>query len=102
MLKVKKGDEVEVLIGKDKGKRGRVERVFPRRLAVLVSGVNIFKKHAKARGPKNPGGIIDVVKPLNISKLAVICPHCQKRAKPAFKFTNGKKSRYCRGCKGDM
>lgn len=102
MLKVKKGDEIEVLIGKDKGKRGRVERVFPRDLAILVSGVNIFKKHAKAKGPKKPGGIIDVVKPLHISKVAVICPHCQKRAKPAFKVVNDKKSRYCRQCKGEM
>ena len=102
MLKVKKGDEVEILSGKDKGRRGRVERLFPKELLVQVTGINIVKKHAKAKGPKKPGGIIEIVKPLNLSKVAVICPHCGKRAKAAFKILNGKKSRYCRQCKGEI
>lgn len=102
MLKVKKGDEVEVLIGKDKGKRGRVERIFPREFLVQVSGINIFKKHRKAQGPKKPGGIIDIVRPLHLSKVAVICPHCGKRAKAAFKLVSSKKFRYCRACKGEI
>lgn len=102
MFKVKKGDEVEILIGKDKGKKGRVERVFPQEFSVQVSGVNIFKKHAKARGPKKPAGIIEIVKPIHLSKVAVICPHCGKRAKPSFTVVNGKKSRNCRLCKGEI
>jgi large subunit ribosomal protein L24 len=102
MLKLKKGDEVEVLIGKDKGRRGKIERFFPRQGLVLVGGINMYKRHKKARGVRNPGGIVEVARPLAISKVALVCPHCNKRARIGITLQDGKKQRFCKKCKGEL
>ncbi|MDP3888485.1 MAG: 50S ribosomal protein L24 [bacterium] len=97
MLKIKKGDKVKVLIGKDKGKEGQVEKVFSKKGKVLVSGVNIYKKHAKPRQGK-PGGIIDLVRPLPVSNVSLVCPKCGKATRVGFGGTD-EKVRICRKCK---
>jgi len=102
MLKFKKEDEVEVLIGKDKGRRGKIERVFPNKGLVVVSGVNIYKRHKRATGIRNPGGIIEVARPLAVSKVALVCPHCNKKTRVGIKQTSGTKQRFCKKCKGEF
>ncbi|OGD85734.1 50S ribosomal protein L24 [Candidatus Curtissbacteria bacterium RBG_16_39_7] len=102
MLKLKKGDEVEVLIGKDKGRRGKIERVFPTQGRLIVGGINIYKRHKKARGVRNPGGIVDVARPLVISKVELVCPHCSKKTRVGIKQADGKKQRFCKKCKGEL
>jgi len=90
MLKFKKGDNVKVMVGKDKGKEGVVKRVFPKKLTLIVEGVNLYKKHVKARHNQN-GGIISVERPLSFAKVS----HLEngKPVRAGFKTQDGKKLR---------
>lgn len=97
-MKIKKGDTVVVTIGKDKGKKGKVERVVPSANAVVVTGINVFKRHMKRRDEKNPGGIIDLVKPLGVSKVSLICPSCGKPTRVGYLVAKNEKVRVCRKC----
>ena len=97
-MKLKKGDTIIVTIGKDEGKKGKVERVFLSEDAILVAGVNVYKRHLKKRDEKNPGGIIDLPKPIGVSKVALICPSCSKQTRIGFLVTKGEKVRICRKC----
>lgn len=97
-MKIRKGDKIKVLSGKDSTKTGVVERVFTKTGKVTVSGINIAKKHTKAqRGIK--GGIIDKIMPMDASNLMVICSKCQKPARVGFKVVDSKKYRVCKKCK---
>lgn len=95
--KIKKGDNVQVLLGKDRGKTGAVERVSPKKGTVLVTGVNLVKRHVKGRQGIE-GGVIDVVKPVNISNVALICPSCKKPTRIGFLIDKGEKKRMCKKC----
>ena len=104
-MKIKKGDTVIVTIGKDKGRKGKVEKVFPKKNMLLVSSVNIVKRHMKKRDEKNPGGILDMPKPLDASKVALICPKCGKQTRVGYFVSKavpagrqGEKVRICRKC----
>jgi len=102
-MKFKKGDEVIVTLGKDRGKRGKIEAVFPKKQEVLVSGVNIYKRHLKPRGEGKPGGIIDITKPLSVAKIALICPKCGKPTRVGYQLETKEKAaklRICRKCGG--
>ena len=77
-MKLKKGDTVKILLGKDKGRKGKIQRLFTKEGKVLVEGVNIYKKHLKSQGEQKKGGIIEISRPMIISKVALICPSCSK------------------------
>jgi large subunit ribosomal protein L24 len=97
-MKIKAGDEVLILQGKDKGRRGKVEKSFPKKEEILVSGINIYKKHSK-RKDNVRGGIIDVTKPVAISKVALICPKCKLPTRIGFSIVDKQKARVCKKCK---
>ncbi len=97
-LKIKKGDKVKVMVGKDKGKEGVVEKVSTKERKVLVGGVNLYKKHARASQGRK-AGIIDVVRPLPVANVAFVCPLCGKPTKLSYKYQPAK-TRICRSCKG--
>ena len=97
-MKIKVGDQVQVLLGRDKGKQGKVEKIFARRGVVLVAGVNIFKKHIKRKG-RVAGGIIEVTKPLLVSKIALVCPKCNLTTRVVTASQEGQKTRVCKKCK---
>ncbi|TSC54386.1 MAG: large subunit ribosomal protein L24 [Microgenomates group bacterium LiPW_16] len=100
-MKFKKGDEVLVTAGKDRGKRGKIEKVFPKERTALVTGVNIYKRHLKPRGQDKPGGIIDITKPLNVGKIALVCPKCGKPTRVGYQLGGeSSKVRICLKCKG--
>ncbi|HUV72553.1 MAG TPA: 50S ribosomal protein L24 [Clostridia bacterium] len=102
-MKIKKGDKVKVLRGKDRGKTGVVKQVFSKKGELLVDGVNLYKKHQKPRREGDQsGGIIDKVRPLAISKVALICPKCAKITKVGFLVSQHKKVRVCRACKAEI
>ena len=97
-MKFKKGDTIVVTIGKDKGHKGKIEKVLPDVGKVTVPGVNVFKRHMKRKDDKNPGGIIDIVKPIDVSKLALMCPSCNKPTRIGMLVTKNEKVRMCRKC----
>lgn len=88
--------------GKDKGRTGKIEKIFKREDLVLLPGVNMYKRHLKARDVKRPAGIIDIVKPLSVANIALICPKCSEVTRIGFKFEKGKKVRICRRCESRL
>jgi large subunit ribosomal protein L24 len=99
MIKFKKGDTVKITMGKDKGREGNIEKVFPKTDKVLVPGVNIYKKHVKANlTADGKGGIYELPRPLSVAKIAIICPNCKKQTRVGFKIEKDVKIRVCRKC----
>lgn len=96
-MKIRKGDKVKILLGKDRGKEGKVEFVLGKRKKIFVGGVNLYKRHVKKQG-NSEGGIIDIPKPLNISNVALICPNCNKVTRIGFKLEKSLKVRICKKC----
>lgn len=97
-FKIRKDDTVEVIAGKDKGKRGTVVRVITKKDAVIVSGVNIVKKAMKKRSQQDQGGIVEIEAPLNISNVGIVCKKCGRPVKAGYKLNGDKKIRVCRKC----
>ena len=101
MASVRKGDTVLVLAGKDRGKRGTVERVeqTKRGLGVVVPGVNMAKRHQRPRTRSQQAGIIDIPVPLHVSNVQVICPNCDKPTRVVHQqLDSGRRVRVCRHC----
>ncbi|MBN1168727.1 50S ribosomal protein L24 [Candidatus Woesebacteria bacterium] len=101
MLKFKKGDKIQVTQGKDRGRKGTIEAVLTKKNAVLVQGLNMYKKHVKGyQGQK--GGVYDVPRPLAFSKVALICPNCKKITRIGFEKAGEEKVRICRKCNREI
>jgi large subunit ribosomal protein L24 len=101
-IRIKKGDEVVVLAGKDVGRRGTITRVYPEGDRVIVDGVNLVKKHTKPRGQVMQGGIIDKEMPIHISNVALWCKDCGA-TRIGYRFANdGTKHRICRKCGNEI
>ncbi len=97
-MKLKKGDKIRVIKGKDNGKEGAVERLWPKTNRVTVAGVNISKRHMKPRGEGQKGSIVDMVRPILVANVALICPKCKKETRIGYKLTAKDKVRICRKC----
>ncbi|MBI3576630.1 50S ribosomal protein L24 [Candidatus Gottesmanbacteria bacterium] len=97
-MKIKKGDTIIITAGKDKGKKGKIEKVFADEAKVLVPGLNIYKRHTKKRDEKTPGGIVEFARPLPMGNVAVVCPSCKKPTRVGFLVTKEEKYRVCRKC----
>ena len=98
-LRIRKGDEVVVIAGRDRGKRGKVQEVDGASRTVIVAGVNIGKRHTKPNPSKNQkGGIIDQPMALALGKVMVICPHCGEATRVAHRMEEDTKERICKRC----
>jgi large subunit ribosomal protein L24 len=97
-MKLKKGDTVTVSVGRDRGKKGKVDSIDPKTAMITVAGVGMVKRHMKRRDEKNPGGIIDIVKPIHASKVALVCPSCGKPTRIGINVSGGDRTRICRKC----
>ncbi len=97
-LKVKKGDTVVVLSGKDKGKQGKILKAMPAKCKVVVEGLNKVKRHTKPSQKYPQGGIIPKEAPMHASKVMVVCPACSKPTRVAKKEIDGKMVRVCKKC----
>lgn len=97
-MKLSKGDLVVVIKGKDKGRKGKIEKIFPKTNKVLIPGINVYKKHARQQSEKKPGGIIEIVKPLPVSNVALLCPKCKKPTRVGYQIDKSGKRRICRKC----
>jgi large subunit ribosomal protein L24 len=95
---IRKKDKVEVIAGRDKGKRGEVNKVIPGKNRVVVAGVNIVTKHERP-GRNKPGGIQKVESGLDASNVMLVCPKCDKAVRPkADRLETGERIRKCRKC----
>jgi len=102
-MKIRKGDKVQVLQGKDRGKQGAVVFAYPQTRKVVVDGLNVAKKHQKPTRAMQQGGIIDKEMPLHASSVAIVCPSCSKPTRVGYRFeSDGTKIRVCRKCEGDL
>ena len=102
-MKIKKGDRVRVLTGKDRGKEGEVMRAIPEWDKVIVDGVNVAKRHQRATRATTQGGIIDKDMPLPVANVAIVCGACSKPTRVGYRFDDqGRKSRVCKKCGGDL
>ena len=103
-MKIKKGDLVEVISGNDKGIRGEVNRVVPELDRVVVSGVNIVKKHQRRTGNvRTQFGIIEREAAIRVCNVALVCPHCGRPTRIGYRVSpDGSKTRICRKCKENI
>lgn len=101
-MRIKKGDQVQVISGKDKGKKGKVLRIIPKALKVVVEGLNIVKKHSKPKRGGEKGQRIEIPAPINASKVMVVCPKCGKATRVEFKISEENKLRVCKKCKSEI
>jgi len=97
--KIRKGDTVQVITGKDRGKRGKVLRVLPKRERAVVEGVNLIKRHMRRRPGVSQTGIITREAPIHLSNLMLVCPSCRRAVRVGFRFLEtGRKVRVCKKC----
>jgi large subunit ribosomal protein L24 len=111
-LKIRRGDLVEVLTGKDVGRRGKVLEVIPTEGRLIVEKINMVKRHTKPRPVKGsrgaqmtPGGVIEMEAAMRVDNVALVCPRCNEPTRVGYRFAdNGDKIRHCRraGCGQDI
>lgn len=99
MFKYKVGDEVLITAGKEKGRKSKIERVLPSENKLVISGINVYKRHKKATRTEK-AGIFEVIRPISASNVQVICPKCTKPTRIGFVQKDNAKSRVCKKCKG--
>ncbi len=100
MQKIKKNDIVQIMKGKDKGKKGKVINVIEAGKRAIVEGLNLAKKHKRQTSQDQKGGIISIEMPLAISNLMVFCKNCSKPSRMGVVILkDGTKSRFCKACK---
>lgn len=101
-MKIKKGDKVKIIAGKDKGREGTVDRAYEKSEMILIQGINIFKKHIKKSEQMPQGGVVDAPRPLPVSKAMLVCPKCGKTTRVAYEIKGNKKNRVCKKCKSSI
>lgn len=101
-MKIRKNDNVIVLVGKDNGKTGIVDKVFSAENKVVVAGLNVYRKNVKPskRAPK--GGIIEINAKISTSNIAVVCPSCSKATRVGYNNSQSKKIRICKKCRASL
>jgi large subunit ribosomal protein L24 len=100
-MRLREGDKVMVIAGKDAGKESRIARAFPQDDKIIVEGVNTAKKHQKPRGQTMQGGIIDKDMPIHVSNVMIICEDCGP-TRIGYRIDDRGKQRVCRKCGGDL
>jgi len=100
MFKIKKGDTVEVVKGKDRGKKGKILSVLPSSVRAIVEGINMVKKHKRRTREDDKGGIISIETPISITNLMLFCKNCNRGRRVGFTILkDGTKTRFCKNCK---
>jgi large subunit ribosomal protein L24 len=97
-MHIKKGDNVQILSGKNRGKTGAVISVFPDADRISVEGVNMYKKRARPKRQGEKGETVLVVRPLAASNAALVCGNCKKPTRVGFRYDGTIKVRYCKKC----
>jgi large subunit ribosomal protein L24 len=98
-MKLKKGDQIKILTGKDRDKTGTVLKAFPEGERISVDGLNLYKKRTKPRRQGQKGETVLVPRPFPASKAALVCSSCKMPTRVGFRVEGDTKSRYCKKCK---
>jgi large subunit ribosomal protein L24 len=101
-MKIKKGDTVLIISGKDRKKTGKVLNVFPKEQRIIIEGINMRKKHVKPKKSGEKGQVVLVPSPVSASNVKLICPKCGKPARVGYKIVADKKYRMCKKCKSEL
>ncbi len=103
MFRVRRDDQVVILAGKDRGKKGRVLHVYPERSRAVVEGLNLVKRHMRRTQTNPQGAVVSKESPLPLDRIQPVCPKCNRGVRVGFKVaTDGSKSRICRRCQGSF
>jgi len=97
-MKIKKGDTVLIISGKDRNKKGKVLKVFPKERKVLVENVGLVKKHQKPRKEGEKGQILQIPSRIDVSNVEIVCSSCKKITRIGYETVKGKKNRCCKKC----
>lgn len=101
-MKIKKGDTVKIITGKDSGKTGKILSINSKDEKVLVEGLNMFKKHKRPKRQGEKGEIISVARPMRASNVLLVCPRCSQATRVGYKLDGGAKLRICKKCKSTI
>ncbi len=101
-MKIRKGDTVLVISGKDRLKKGKVVKVFPKIKKVIVEAVNLRKKHVKPKRSGEKGQVAEISLPISVSNVKVVCAKCGTAARIGYKIEGEKKYRVCKKCGGEI
>lgn len=101
-MKIHKNDTVKILSGKDKGKTGKVLKVFPKESKILVENINVYKKHIRPKKQGEKGQIVELPRPIYVAKAAIICQSCGKAARIGYRVEGKSKLRICKKCQAKI
>ena len=101
-MKIRKGDKVRIIKGKDRGRENAVEKVLSKEGKVLVSGLNIYKKAVRPKQQGQKGGIVEITRPLPVENVMLVCSKCNKPTRVGYKIEGDKKLRFCKKCQGEF
>jgi large subunit ribosomal protein L24 len=101
-MKVKKGDTILIITGKDKGRTGKILKSLVKESKILVEGMNLKKKHRRPRKQGEKGQIVSIPAPLNVSNVKLICPKCGKATRVGYKIEKDNKVRICKKCNQEV
>jgi large subunit ribosomal protein L24 len=100
-MKLRKGDQVKIISGKDRGKTGTVLRALPDEEKIMIEGLNTFKKHARPKRQGEKGQTVVVPRPMASSKVMLVCSVCKEPTRVGFRVEGAAKIRYCKKCRGN-
>ena len=101
-MRIKKGDKVKILCGKDRGKTGKIIRMMPSKGKLIVENINLVKKHKKSRKAGEQSERMTLAAPINISNVMLVCPKCSKASRMRSKTIDNKAVRVCQKCEAEI
>lgn len=97
-MKLKKGDNVLIISGKDRGRKGKIFQVLPKKGKIVVEGINLQKRHRRPRRQGQKGEVVEIAAPLDVSNAKLLCPKCTKAARVGYAVSGESKYRTCKKC----
>lgn len=101
-MKIKKGDQVKIIAGKDRGKTATVTAAFPKENKITVEGVNLYRKRVKPRQAGQKGEMVVVARPFSASNAMIVCPNCKTPSRIGHRAEANQKIRYCKKCRASV
>lgn len=101
-MKIKNGDTILVISGKDRGKKGKVIKVLPKENRIVVEGVNLRKKHTRPKREGEKGQIVEIAASLNVSNVKLVCQKCKKPTRVGYRVVEKNKFRICKKCNQEV